>query len=124
MVVRDSRRRRRNSKTGIRVLFFGELYSALDLANGIEVFSYAVPVGRPESSFEMPHLIHRGVEDAALLLDSLQSLLCIGAIAEQAIEHHSRIDFHWQRRCRRAPRDRVHIGAAETHVTRANQSTE
>ena len=32
--------------------------------------------------------------------------------AEQPLEHHARVDLHRQRRRRRLPRDRVHVGAA------------
>ena len=72
----------------------------------------------------MPHLPHHRIENAALLFDALEALFGVGAVAEQAIEDHARIDLHRQRSGRRAPRNRVHVGAAEADVAGSHQPAE
>ena len=57
-------------------------------------------------------------------LDALQALLRSGAVAEQAVENHARIDLHGKRRGGRAPGDRVHVGATEADVAGADQAAE
>ena len=45
-----------------------------------------------------------------------------GAVSEHPIEHDARIDLHRHRRRRRAPGNRVHVGAAEPDVARSDQA--
>ena len=44
------------------------------------------------------------------------------AVAEHAVEHDARIDFHRHRCRRRTPGNRVHVGAAEADVAGSDQS--
>ena len=46
------------------------------------------------------------------------------AATEQALEHDARIDLHRQRRRRRLPVQRVHVGAAVARIARAEQPGE
>ena len=104
------------------VLFLGELDAALDLAHVVEIFGYAIAVVRAQAALQMADLRGHRVQDAALALDAGQALGGVGSVAKQAIEHHTRVDFHGQRRGGRAPRDGVGVGAAEADVAGADQA--
>ena len=114
--------RRGHAQVGVGVLLLGELDAPLDFANGIQIFGHAIAIVRAQAALQTPHLAGDGVENAALLLDAFQPLGGGRAVAEQAVEHHARIDLHGQRRGGRAPGNRVHVGATEADVAGADQA--
>src|SRR5262249_18977748 len=63
------------------------------------------------------------VENAALLLKGREPRFWIGAvaIAEEAFEHHARIDFHRKRSRGAAPGKRIGVGAAISGIASARQ---
>ena len=102
-------------------LLLGLLNPTLDVPNGVEILRELQLVARAEPSIESVRLVGHEVEDAAVLSDAGQPRLQVRAVggAEQALEDRARTVFHRQRRRRRAPGDRVHVGAAITLVARA-----
>jgi len=96
------------------------LDAAFDFPHGLQILRDARPIGSAQLAFQTADLIADRVQDAALLFDAGQPLFGRGSIAKQAIEDHTRIDLHRQRRGRGAPRDGVHVGATETHIARTN----
>ncbi len=65
-------------------------------------------------------LLGNRVEQALLLLRAHRAIGRRAGLAEQPLEHHARVDFHRQRSRRRAPRNRVEVGAAEPGRARAD----
>ena len=58
-------------------------------------------------------LLRHRIENAAILADARQALFTRRAVAEHQLEDDARVVLHRQRRGRRAPGDRVVVGAAE-----------
>ena len=62
------------------------------------------------------------IEDAAVFALALRAFGGVGAIAEQALEDHARIDLHGQRQGRGAPGYGIHVGATVAYVADADQA--
>ena len=101
-------------------LLLGLLNPALDIPHGVEILRELQLVACAERPVESVRLVGHEVEDAAVLSDAGQPRLHVGAVggAEQPLEHRARVVFHRQRCRRRAPGDRVHVGAAIALVAR------
>jgi len=67
MIIRNAGGRSRDGEARVCVLFFGELNTALNFADRVQILGYTVAVGRTESPFEPPHLRHRVVRRERLL---------------------------------------------------------
>jgi len=78
---------------------------ALDLADRVEVVGQGRPVARAQSIAHAACLRHHVIEDAAGLLRNLGALGVRIALAEQLIEHLSRVVLHRQWLCWRTERD-------------------
>ena len=107
---------------GLDVALLGLLDPALDVANGVEVLGEPAVVGRAE------RLAADGPRPGRTESSMLRSLVHLreplrGAVAlpEQAAEHFPRIGLDRQRRRRRPPRQRVHVGAAVAVVAVAHE---
>ena len=78
----------------------------------------------PKPGSQARHVFADVIENAALLLHALQAGRRIGAfaVAEQALEHRARIDFHGIRRGGSAPGNRIGVGATVAGVAAAGQA--
>ena len=93
-----------------------DLDAALELADVVDVGVDARLVAGAEIGLERAELTDDRVEDAGVALPVAPPLLGAGAVAEQPLEHHARVDLRRQRLRRRRPRDRVGVGAAVAPV--------
>src|SRR5262249_2915201 len=60
------------------------------------------------------------IEDAAIFMHALEPLGACTWTSKHSFEHHTRIDFHWKRRRRGFPGDRVHVRAAICGIATAD----
>ena len=102
--------------------FLGELDAPFDFPHGVEILGHSIAIARTQAALQTPDLAGDRVEDAALGFDAAASLVGVGAVSEHPVEHDARIDLHRHRRRRRAPGNRVHVGAAEADVARSDQA--
>ena len=94
---RNAGRRFRNDEIGVAAdLRFRALEAALDLADAFEVRS-SVDRSCAPSVAVSPWPESRGVENAAVFLSAREPGLDAAALAEHALEHLARIDFHRHR---------------------------
>ena len=100
------------------------LDTPLDLADVVEILIEPRAIARPETRSQPRRLLRDEIEDAAIALPSRGALRRAAGLAEQPLEHRARIDLHRQRRRRRAPRDRVGVGAAVSRRARADVAGE
>src|SRR5580698_4286449 len=103
----------RSVESGLALVVLGTLDAALDLADIVEIIAEARAVALTEAALEVAGLFGNRIENAALLADGCQSFTGSAGFAEDAFEGGARIGLHGKRRGGRAPRDGVHVGAAE-----------
>src|SRR5688572_1495990 len=88
------------------------LQPAFDLSNVFEIFVETRAVGTGKGTVQTSHLLRNGVEDAGPRLFAREPLLRIAAIAEEALENHSRVSLMGKGLRRRRPGNGVDIRAA------------
>ena len=93
-----------------------ELDAALDLAHVLEMALEPGAVVAGQRAAERARVVEHRVEQARGLRAPPRALLGRRAVAEQALEHDLRIDLHRQRSGRRAPGDRVAVGAGQARA--------
>ena len=96
------------------VVGFGPLNAPLDFADVVEILVEPRAIARAESALQGVGLVGDEIENASIAARAGDALGRGARFTEQPLEHRTRVDFHRQRRGRRAPRDRVGVGAAET----------
>ncbi len=106
------------------VLALGHLDPPFDLTHRVEVFADAAAIRRAELPLEAAHVLADPVEDAAVPAQLGLAFGRAAAIPEHAFEHHARIGLGRERRGRRRPRQRVHVGAGEAVVAGADDVVE
>ena len=111
--VRDARRLLDDRNLAV-ALPLRRLDAPLDVPHRIEILRQLELVAVTEGASDRVGLGGHEVEDAAVLAEAGQPRLDVRAVGgpEQALEHRARVVLHRQRRGRRAPGDRVRIGAA------------
>src|SRR5690606_36631552 len=100
--IGDDRRPRRQIEILAAVLFRA-LNPALDLADRVEVLVELAKIARPETLRERGGLASDGVEDAAGRACTRETLGARAAVAEQPLEHDTRMNLGEVRRPRVAP---------------------
>ena len=88
------------------------LDAPLDLADVVEIAVDADAVGGGQPSLQRDRLLANRIENAAVLALAREALLGRAAVAKELFEHRLRAVFHRQRHRRRAPGNRVEVGAA------------
>src|SRR4029077_18280766 len=88
----------------------------LELTNVLEIGVEPAPIAGAEIALEQTKLTRDRIENAGILLATRNPLLRTRAVAEQALEGHTRIDFCRERLGRRRPGDGVRVRAAVTPV--------
>jgi hypothetical protein len=95
-------------------LLFGPLNPPLDVPDRFGVIVDLAPIVRPQPSPEIGQPFGHRIENAPLLFESSEPRRRRRAgVAEQALEHRTRVVLHRQRHRRCAPGDRVRVGAAQ-----------
>ena len=100
------------------------LDAPLNLAHVVQVLVEPRAIAGAEPLAQPLRLAGDEVQDAAVAPDPGRALRRGAGLAEQALEHDARVDLHRQRRCWRAPRDRVGVGAAVAGGARADVARE
>src|SRR5206468_9078243 len=90
--------------------------ASLELTSVLEVGVEPRAIAGTEVFLEQAQLAGDRIENARILLPAGKPLLRTRAVAEQALEDHSRIDFRRERLRRRRPRDGVGVRAAVAPV--------
>ncbi len=104
------------------VLRLGQRNPALDVADRFEIFGNLPPVADAQALLETRQARRDVVEHALLFLEPRGARLRVGAVAvaEQPLEHRTRIDFRGQRTARSTPRHR-HVRAGVARVAIAGE---
>ena len=105
-----------------RTLLLRHRDPALDVAQRVEILVQLHLVARPDEAHEPLQLIADRIEDAPVAPHPGAARLGIRAAggAEELLEHGARVVLDRERRGRRAPGDRVRVGAARTAVAVAH----
>ena len=104
-------------------LRLGNLDALFDVANGVEVFGELRPIALRKNPLKARHFLADRIEHAALLAQPRAPRLWIraGAVAEQALEDHTRVVLGGQRRVLTLPADGVRVRTREPGVAGARR---
>ena len=104
-------------------LFCRLLDPTLDVTHGVEILVEFCAVSRAERFLQTRDAVADVVQDAAVLADASQPRRNIGAIGrpDQPLEDGPRVVLHRERCRRRAPGDRVGVGAAVARIAGAER---
>src|SRR5262245_24320161 len=105
-------------------LLLRPLDTTLDLSDVGQILIQPRAIPGREAALEMLEIVDDEIEQAAVRAHASQPLFQRSATAKQTLEHDSWIDLHRQRCRRRLPIQRVHVGAAVTRITGADQTAE
>ena len=101
-------------------VLLGALDPAFDISHRIQVLLYHVAVTLPQPALELVNALHDRVENAAVGLHLGQPCFHASAVAEEPLEHHTRVALVGQRLGRSAPGRGVLVCAAVAVLTVAD----